>query len=90
MLGRKKRQKIIEFQRKYKLCFSLNQRKLIIIFFSKLLSAGGTGYALVTYQYNPPGSESGHELIDALSVGPALEVDVLDAGIDLKTYLISF
>jgi hypothetical protein len=44
----------------------------------------------VTYQDNPPRSESGHELVDALSVGPTLEVDVLDAGIDLKTYLISF
>jgi hypothetical protein len=44
----------------------------------------------VTYQDNPPGSESGHELVDALSVGPALEVDVLDAGIDLMTDFTSF
>ncbi len=44
----------------------------------------------MTYQDNPPRSESGHELVDALSVGPTLEVDVLDAGIDLKTYFTSF
>ncbi len=74
----KKRLKIPEFQREYKLSFASTSQSFFQIFVA-------SRYALVTYQYNPPGSESGHELIDALSVGPTLEVDVLDAGIDLKT-----
>ena len=37
-----------------------------------------------TYQNDPPGSEPGHELVDALPVGPALKVDVLDVGVHLQ------